>query len=115
MKNDRGFLCCLPSTIAPILVGLANVPFVILFLALSPFLSIVPVIVLLCVLWTFCKRESSTARLALLIVYSIEAIVVWVFYAFVITSINSQTCSENGTCRDTEKMFWVFTGIYGLI
>ena len=85
MKNDRGFLCCLPSTIAPILVGLTNIPFLIIFIALSPLMAIAPIIVLTCVVWTFCKRESSTARLVLLVAYLIEVIAVWVYYVWTIT------------------------------
>ena len=115
MKNDRGFLCCLPSTIAPILVGLANIPFVIIFLALSPIMAIAPITVLLCIVWSFCKRESSTARLVLLIAYSIEAFAIWAFYAWAITSINSSNCEHNVTCRDNAKLFWGFTGVYGLV
>ena len=59
MKNDRGCLCCLPSDIAAVLAGLANV-------ALIIYLGIecddcyeyfaVPVVSLLPVVWTFCDR-----------------------------------------------------------
>ena len=57
MKNDRGCLCCLPSDIAAVLVGLANVALILLgIIVRNPYFIAVPLVALIPVVWTFCDR-----------------------------------------------------------
>ena len=74
MKNDYGFLCCLPSDIAPILVGIGNTVLLIVAIDyLNPWLIAVSVTSLIPILWTFCDREAACVRLLILLVYIAEA------------------------------------------
>ena len=114
MKNDKGCLCCLPSDIAPILVGLANVALLILSLIdFNPYLIAVPVVSLIPVVWTFCDRESACARIVLLLVYIVEAVLFWMFIWMIVALSSSEACYHKvPSCAEAWRNFYIFTGCY---
>ena len=74
MKNDQGFLLCLPSEIAVILVGIGNAVLLIAaIIMLNVELIVVAVITLIPIVWTFFDRETAWVRLIVVLVYIAEA------------------------------------------
>ena len=79
MENDKGCLCCLPSGLAPIIIVLTNfVLFEYLDFFLPSWFNAIVFVSLLTVICTLSNEESALARLLLLLVYIMEAVLFWV-------------------------------------